>query len=260
MIATIAQYFKDVRNQIIAAFEQFEPQSRFQRTPWSKASLGSGEIGLLRGHVFEKAAVNFSFVSGDRFPMLDGEGHYQALGTSLITHMVNPFMPTAHFNIRFIQLEDRYWFGGGFDLTPMGFEDPLDTHHFHQEAQLALDSIDPSLYPKFKEEAKNYFFIPHRGKERGIGGIFFDHYATGSIKNDFELIQKVGDSFLKALIPIYKRKQHTPYSAQDKATQNQQRAHYVEFNLIYDRGTKFGFASGGNPEAILCSMPPSASW
>ncbi len=249
-----------MRDNCIKSFEAFEGKAKFEKKPWEKAGLGSGEIGIIRGEVFEKGAVNFSFVKGANFPMQDGSGPYIATGVSLITHMKNPHMPTSHFNVRFIQLENQYWFGGGFDLTPMGFEKDEDTQFFHSKAQEHLDSIDPHLYPQFYEEAKKYFYIPHWKKERGAGGIFFDHFATGDIKRDFKLIQTVCEAFLQAIIPIYEKRKEQPYTQADKETQNRFRAHYVEFNLLYDRGTQFGFRSGGNPEAILCSMPPQASW
>lgn len=260
MLSAITSYLKNLRQEYIESFEKFETSCQFERKPWERAGLGSGEIGLIRGDVFEKAAVNYSLVSGSNFPMQDGKGAYTATGVSLITHMKNPHMPTAHFNIRYIELEDTYWIGGGFDLTPMGFEKEEDTIHFHQTAKEALDQLDATFYPKFSLEAKNYFFIPHWKKERGVGGIFFDHLKSESKEQDLELLKTVGDAFLKALIPIYERNKDHPYTLEEKEKQNRFRAHYVEFNLLYDRGTKFGFNSGGNPESILCSMPPSATW
>jgi len=259
MLDIISKYFIDLRQECINKFEEFEPSAKFERKPWQKEDLGSGEIGVIRGDVFEKAAVNYSFVQGKNFPMQDGEGPFIATGVSLITHMKNPHMPTVHFNVRYIELKDRYWIGGGFDLTPMGFEKKEDTEFFHQVAKEYLDQLDPSLYPLFFEEAKKYFFIPHWKQERGVGGIFFDHFST-NIEKDFKLIQLVSTSFLKAILPIYERRKNTPYSLEDKIKQNQYRARYAEFNLIYDRGTKFGLVSGGNPEAIFCSLLPSAAW
>ena len=259
-ITEISNYFLTLRQQIMQAFETLEPKEKFQKKPWEKQDLGGGEIGMLRGEVFEKAAVNFSLVRGQNFPMKDGAGPFTATGVSLITHMQNPKMPTAHFNLRYMEFEDHYWFGGGFDLTPMGFEFPDDTLHFHQTAKETLDLIDKSLYPKFYMDAKNYFFIPHWNKERGVGGIFFDHFSSNHLDQDFLMVKTIGDSFLKALMPIYERRKNETYNQEDKKKQNELRAHYVEFNLLYDRGTKFGFLSKGNPEAILCSMPPTATW
>lgn len=260
MLDEITTYFQHTREKIIKTFESLEENHRFERKPWKKEPLGFGEIGVMRGEVFEKAAVNFSKVSGENFPMQDGKGPYVATGISLITHLQNPHMPTAHFNVRYMQFENAYWFGGGFDLTPMGFDKDEDTQHFHDEAKKALDPLDPTFYPLFSETAREYFFINHWKKERGVGGIFFDHHCSGDINKDFKLIQAVCDGFLKALMPIYEKNKNLPYTTNDKNTQNHFRAHYVEFNLLYDRGTQFGFKSGGNPEAILCSMPPTATW
>lgn len=242
------------------AFETLEPKEKFKKKPWEKQDLGGGEIGLIRGDVFEKAAVNFSSVQGHNFPMKDGFGPFKATGISLITHMQNPKMPTAHFNLRYMEFETTYWFGGGFDLTPMGFEFKEDTEHFHHIAKSTLDPFDPELYPKFSLDAKNYFFIPHWNKERGVGGIFFDHFCSKNLSKDFEMTKLIGDNFLKALMPIYEKRKDEAYNQEDKDLQNRLRAHYVEFNLLYDRGTQFGFRSKGNPEAILCSMPPTATW
>lgn len=257
----IVSYLKALREKIIRAFETIEPSKRFQRTPWdySKGS-GGGEMAVLRGDLFEKAAVNWSGVSGAHFPMSDSAGAFFATGISLITHMQNPHAPTVHFNIRYIETEEKSWFGGGYDLTPMGFPYEEDTEHFHRIAKEALDPFGDDLYPLFSKNAKEYFYIPHRKKERGIGGIFFDHFNTGDFEKDFALWKQVGNTFLETLLPIYERRIDIPFSAADREKQLEWRAHYVEFNLLYDRGTKFGFLSGGNPEAILCSMPPLAKW
>lgn len=256
----IIAFLQGLREKIIKAFEAFEPRSRFEKTPWNHHTGGGGEIALLRGETFEKAAVNWSGVSGATFPMADGEGPFFATGVSLITHMQNPHAPTVHFNIRYIETEKRHWFGGGYDLTPMGFPYSEDRDHFHGVAKSCLDTFHPSLYPTFSQNAKEYFYVPHRKKERGVGGIFFDHYNTGHFEKDYEMWQGIGETFLEAIIPIYHERVSIPYNAEHKERQNQHRAHYVEFNLLYDRGTQFGFRSGGNPEAILCSMPPTASW
>ncbi|MEN9344300.1 MAG: Coproporphyrinogen oxidase [Chlamydiota bacterium] len=257
----IIAYLKTLRDTIVSTFETLEPAKRFVRTSWNyEKGTGGGEMSVIRGDVFEKAAVNWSGVGGDTFPMQDGSGPFFATGVSLITHMHNPFAPTVHFNIRYIETERKSWFGGGYDLTPMGFENREDTIHFHQTAKKTLDALDPNLYPLFSKQAQKYFFLPHRNKERGIGGIFFDHHNTGDFATDYALFQAVGNTFLEAVMPIYSKRIATPFSKEDKEKQLQQRAHYVEFNLLYDRGTKFGILSGGNTEAILCSMPPLAKW
>jgi coproporphyrinogen III oxidase len=257
----ITNYLKTLRETLITSFEAFEPQASFSRNPWSyPKGTGGGEIGLLRGCIFEKAAINWSEIQGDHFPMADSEGSFYATGISLIAHMFNPHAPTVHFNIRFIQTKKDFWFGGGYDLTPMGFVYPEDALYFHNTTKEALDTIDKNIYPVFSEQAKKYFFIPHRNKERGVGGVFFDHYRTDNLEKDLKVWKMIGNTFLKAILPIYKRRVHMNYQTQDKQRQLELRAHYVEFNLLYDRGTKFGFLSGGNTEAILCSMPPVVTW
>ncbi len=256
----IVAFLKTLRDTIVCEFETLEPEKKFTRTNWQHHSGGGGEISLLRGEIFEKAAVNWSGVSGDKFPMNDGEGPFFATGVSLITHMRNPHAPTVHFNIRYIETAKRWWFGGGYDLTPMGFPYWEDREHFHETARQALSPHGEEIYPLFSQNAKEYFFIPHRKKERGVGGIFFDHYNTGNFEKDLSLWKSVGTTFLDAVMPIYKRRIPLPYTENEREEQARHRAHYVEFNLLYDRGTKFGFLSGGNPEAILCSMPPVAAW
>lgn len=258
---TIIAHLKNLQETIIAAFESLEPLEKFQKTSWNyEKGQGGGEMAVLRGTIFEKAAVNWSAVAGEQFPMQDGMGPFFATGVSLITHMSNPFAPTVHFNIRYITAADKSWFGGGYDLTPMSVVFEEDKEHFHSVAKEALDPFGEELYPLFSQQAKDYFYIPHRGKQRGVGGIFFDHYNTGDFEHDRLLWQAVGDSFLKAILPIYNRRIHTSFDREHRELQLKLRAHYAEFNLIYDRGTKFGLLSGGNPEAILCSMPPLAAW
>lgn len=257
----IISFLLNIREKIIAGFEEIEGGIPFVRESWDyHKGKGGGEIGILRGKVFEKAAVNFSKVEGDTFPGSDGKGPFFATGISLITHMSNPHAPTVHMNIRYIETKDTFWFGGGYDLTPMGFPYVEDTEHFHAIARNTLDPFGKEIYPNFSQNAREYFYIPHWQTERGVGGIFFDHYNTGDWDKDFSLWQQVGETFLNAIIPIYLRRISQPYTPQDKEKQLAARSRYVEFNLLYDRGTKFGFQSGGNPKAILCSMPPVATW
>ncbi|MDO8526639.1 MAG: oxygen-dependent coproporphyrinogen oxidase [Deltaproteobacteria bacterium] len=260
MNTTIA-YLKNLRETFMEAFVKLETKGRFERKPWNySGGKGGGEMAVLRGEVFEKAAVNFSKVEGDKFPGSDAKGPFMATGVSLITHMQNPKAPTAHFNLRYIETPDKKWFGGGFDLTPMGFPFIEDTKHFHAIAKKVLDPFGKNIYETFSRQAKEYFTIKHYGVERGVGGIFFDHYNTGNLEEDFKMWSSVGNHFLEAIIPIYQKRIVEPYSEADRETQLKQRGRYVEFNLIYDRGTKFGLESGGNPEAILCSLPPLVSW
>lgn len=256
----LTSFLKNLRTEICSAFETLEQGKKFERTSWDHKEKGGGEMSVLRGEVFEKAAVNFSAVSGESFPTKEAEGPFFATGISLITHMKNPFAPTVHMNIRYIETKEKHWFGGGFDLTPMGFPIEEDTKHFHKIAKKILDPFGKDLYFDFSNQAKEYFFIKHRNKERGVGGIFFDHYNTGDKLRDLALWENVGERFLEAIMPIYQKRCQTPYSDADKLEQLKYRAHYAEFNLVYDRGTRFGFHSGGNTEAILCSMPPAAVW
>lgn len=249
----IISYLKNLRERFISAFEHLETEGKFEQKKWAhKQGSGGGEIGLLRGEVFEKAAVNWSGVQNNDILF--------ATGVSLITHMKNPKAPTAHFNIRYIETAEKKWFGGGFDLTPMGFPFEEDTKHFHSVARKALAPFGNDLYEKFSAQAKEYFTIKHYNEERGVGGIFFDHYNSGDFEKDLAMCQSVGNNFLEAVIPIYQKRIQEPYTEEDRQTQLKCRARYVEFNLLYDRGTKFGFESGGNPEAILCSMPPLVAW
>lgn len=256
----IIAFLKNLRTEILQGFETLEEEAKFERKNWKHHTGGGGEISLLRGNHFEKAAVNWSGVYGERLPLDQGKGPFFATGVSLITHMRNPHAPTVHMNVRYICTEKQWWFGGGYDLTPMGLAYEEDREHFHSIAKVALEPYGKELYPLFSQNAKEYFYIKHRNKERGMGGIFFDYHNSGNWERDFQMIQSVGTSLLKAILPIYKKRIHLPYQEEEKRKQLELRAHYVEFNLLYDRGTKFGFASGGNPEAILCSMPPLASW
>jgi len=249
----IRNYLKDLREEIIQAFESLEPVHRFEREAWRyDKGEGGGEIAQLRGDVFEKAAVNLSEVGGETFPGSDGKGPFYATGVSLITHMSNPHAPTVHMNVRYIETPERSWIGGGYDITPMGVVYEEDIAHFHQ---VALNALGEKLYAEFSKNAKEYFYIPHRKKERGRGGIFFDHQPL-----DFPMWGRVGSTFLDAVMPIYRRRIVADYTLEEKEKQYELRGHYAEFNLAYDRGTKFGFTSGGNPKAILCSMPPLAKW
>lgn len=257
----LTSFLKELQNSITQTFESLEPTQRFQPQSWNyQQGEGGGEMRVLRGDIFEKAAVNFSSVSGPSFPMQEASGPFFATGVSLITHMHNPHAPTAHMNIRYIETRERSWFGGGYDLTPMGFPYPEDTEEFHSVAQHALDPFGKDLYPTFSQNAKEYFYIPHRKKERGVGGLFFDHFRSDDPLLDLKIWKAVGESFIHAIMPIYRRRTQASFSEEEKLTQLKLRAHYVEFNLLYDRGTRFGFQSGGNPEAILCSMPPTATW
>jgi coproporphyrinogen III oxidase len=256
----IVSFLKNLRDAIIEGFQTFEQEKKFERTVWNHATGGGGEMSVLRGDVFEKAAVNWSGVEGPHFPLSEASGPFFATGVSLITHMKNPHAPTVHMNIRYIETADKVWFGGGYDLTPMGYPYEEDTLHFHNTAKDALDPFGKELYPLFSKQAREYFFIPHRKRERGVGGIFFDHYEKDPFEEALNMWKAVGNSLLPAIIPIYQKRIKMPFSESERLLQLEKRAHYAEFNLVYDKGTRFGFLSGGNPEAILCSMPPLAKW
>ena len=256
----IVQFLKNLRDQIILQFESLESNGKFERKLWNHHSGGGGEISVLRGDVFEKTAVNWSGVRGDSLPLYEDVNPFFATGISLITHMKNPHAPTVHMNIRYIETAKQFWFGGGYDLTPMGFAYEEDTNHFHNVAKAALDPYGKNLYSDFSKNAKEYFYVKHWKKERGVGGIFFDNFNTGHFEEDLAMWKNVGSTFIDAILPIYQRRTKLSYTEEERKIQAKLRAHYVEFNLLYDKGTKFGFISGGNPEAILCSMPPSASW
>lgn len=257
---SLIQFLLNLREKMIQTFENLETSKKFERKKWDYTQEGGGEMAILRGDLFEKAAVNWSGVGGSNLPLTENSGPFFATGVSLITHMSNPHVPTAHFNLRFIETMDHHWFGGGYDLTPMGFAYPEDRESFHQVAKTALDPFGSDLYSQLSNNAKEYFYIPHRKRERGVGGIFFDHWNTGDFTKDRQMWEKIGESFLEALLPIYQRRLNQTFTMEEKEIQLHYRAHYAEFNLIYDRGTRFGFQSGGNPEAILCSMPPVVKW
>ncbi len=218
------------------------------------------------GKLFERGGVSFSHVSGSKLPpsasasrpQLAGR-HYEAMGVSLVLHPRNPYCPTAHLNVRFFSSGDTWWFGGGMDLTPYyGFEE--DARQFHLTCKRALDPSGAELYPRYKKWCDEYFFLQHRNEPRGIGGIFFDDLAEPDFAGAFALVRSVGDHFITAYAPILERRRATPYGNAERAFQSYRRGRYVEFNLVYDRGTLFGLQSGGRTESILMSLPPAVTW
>ncbi|PZQ46053.1 MAG: oxygen-dependent coproporphyrinogen oxidase [Micavibrio aeruginosavorus] len=283
--ATAAAWFQTIRDEICAAFEKLEdeltgsdaPAGRFERTPWDRANLdqpnnsgsklnGGGEISLMRGRVFEKVGVNFSQVHGtfsDQFAAqipgaAESGGHFWASGISLVAHMRSPLVPAVHMNTRMI-VTSKSWFGGGADLTPM-YPDDADTKEFHTALKDCCDRHDPAHYPKFKPWADEYFFLPHRNEPRGIGGIFYDYLDGGNWDADFAFTQDVGRTFAQIYPAIVRKHMHKPWTPEQREHQLVRRGRYVEFNLLYDRGTMFGLKTGGNTEAILMSMPPEVKW
>lgn len=277
--AQAAAWFRSLRDQITTAFEALEdgfaaptPPGRFEVTPTTRDSGGGGEMSVMRnGRVFEKVGVNISTVFGTLgapaqkamaargVPGMAEDPRFWAAGISLVAHMQNPHTPAVHMNTRMFWTPHAWWFGGGADLNPC-IEYADDTAHFHAELQAACDAHHPDYYGKFKAWADEYFFIPHRGRARGVGGIFYDDLNTGDWAADFAFTQDVGRAFLRAFLPVTERRLGTTASAADRETQLLHRGLYAEYNLVYDRGTKFGLETGHNPDAVLMSLPPVAKW
>jgi coproporphyrinogen III oxidase len=264
-------WFADLQPKIVAALEAIAGD-RFSKDEWQRPEGGGGIARSIDdGRVLERAGVNFSDVRGERLPpsatqarpALAGRS-WQACGVSLVLHPRNPYAPTVHMNVRMFvasapDREPVWWFGGGMDLTPYyGFAE--DAVHFHRACRDALAPFDADLYPRFKRQCDEYFFLRHRGEPRGIGGIFFDDLANGGFEQCFGLTRAVGKAFVGAYAPILARRKDAPYGERERAFQSYRRGRYVEFNLVQDRGTLFGLQSNGRTEAILLSLPPHATW
>ena len=271
----VRHYLLGLQQRIVAAV-QAEDGLPFITDAWAKAPgdklQGDGLTQLLEdGNVIERGGCNFSHVQGDQLPPsaslhrpeLAG-APWQAMGVSLVMHPRNPYVPTVHMNVRlfaaFPAARDAvFWFGGGMDLTPYyGFEE--DAVHFHRSCRDALDAVDPALHPRFKRWCDEYFFLKHRNEPRGIGGIFFDDFSDGGFEQGYALMRSVGDRFIDAWLPIVQRRRETPFGERERDFQAWRRGRYVEFNLVWDRGTLFGLQSGGRTESILMSMPPIVKW
>ena len=264
-------YLQGLQSRIVEALELVDGKT-FLHDSWNRSEGGGGTSCLLEeGNVFERAGVGFSHVLGKKLPPAATIAHpeaagraWEAMGVSLVLHPRNPFVPTVHMNIRFFVAEKEgespiWWFGGGMDLTPYyGFEE--DVIHFHRTNKTALDAFDPAYYPLFKKHCDEYFYLKHRKEPRGIGGIFFDDFNALGFEQSFALQRAVGDSFLNAYLPLVQRRKDTPYSEVQRDFQAYRRGRYVEFNLVYDRGTLFGLQSNGRTESILMSMPPIVKW
>jgi coproporphyrinogen III oxidase len=267
-----AAWFAHLRDRICGAFEAIEDDcgsaaasGRFTRTDWRRDEGGGGTMALLRGRVFEKVGVNVSTVFGEFSPEFRGEipgaaedGRFWAAGISVVAHPCSPLVPAAHMNTRHI-VTRKAWFGGGADLTPI-YPDPDAAEQFHAALAAPCAAYEAGAYERFKKWCDEYFYLPHRDEPRGAGGIFFDYVDSGEWERDFAFVRGVGDGFLAAYAAIVRGRMADPWSAEQRRHQLVRRGRYVEFNLLYDRGTRFGLKTGGNVEAILMSLPPEAAW
>ncbi|MBW6507187.1 MAG: oxygen-dependent coproporphyrinogen oxidase [Rhodobacteraceae bacterium] len=281
--AAAAAWFGELRDRIVAAFEAVEAEAdgaapgRFEVTRTHRSAPDGGEAGgglmsvMRGGRVFEKVGVNISTVWGRLgaraqtamaargVPGMAEDPRFWASGISLVAHMQNPHVPAVHMNTRMFWTPGATWFGGGADLNPC-IEYPEDTGHFHDQLRAACEAHAPDYYPRFKAWADEYFFVPHRGRARGVGGIFFDDLATGDWAADFAFTRSVGAAFLPAYLPLVARRRDMRWGEAEKDTQLIHRGLYAEYNLVYDRGTKFGLESGHDANAVLMSLPPLAKW
>ena len=273
MIDLVKKYLIELQQSICSEVELIEGGAQFVQDSWTRDDMrGSGLTNILsNGNIFEKGGINYSIITGDKMPKsatalrpeLEGR-KYTALGVSLVLHPENPFIPTAHANVRFFIAEEQgknpiWWFGGGFDLTPYyGFDE--DAVHWHQTAKKACMPFGEDVYPKYKKWCDDYFYLGHRDEQRGIGGLFFDDFNSGSFDECFDFMKSVGNHFSEAYLPIVRKRMSTPYTGNEKNFQLYRRGRYVEFNLIHDRGTLFGLQSGGRTESILMSLPPTVKW
>jgi coproporphyrinogen III oxidase len=268
----VKSYLLGLQDTICDALEAEDSQAIFQQDQWSREEGGGGRSRVMAdGAVFEKAGVGFSHVSGSTLPPsataarpeLAGRS-WQAMGVSLVIHPENPYVPTSHANVRFFVAEKDgedpvWWFGGGFDLTPF-YPIDEDCVHFHQVAKDAIDSFGADYYPRYKKACDAYFYLPHRDEMRGVGGLFFDDFNELGFDQSFAFMRAVGDAFVPAYVPIVSRRKEMTFGMREREFQLYRRGRYVEFNLVYDRGTLFGLQSGGRTESILMSMPPLARW
>ncbi|MEO9274709.1 oxygen-dependent coproporphyrinogen oxidase [Marinomonas sp. 5E14-1] len=272
-VQTVKAYLLSLQDSICASLETLEPNTRFHEDTWDRPNGGGGRTRVIAGgDVIEKGGVNFSHVMGDNLPPsatvdrpeLAG-GRFEAMGVSLVIHPNNPLAPTSHANVRLFvvykeDMEPVWWFGGGFDLTPYyGFEE--DCIHWHQVSRDAVEPFGEGYYSRFKKWCDEYFYLKHRGEPRGIGGLFFDDFNEGRFEDCFAMMQSVGNSFTPAYMPILERRKDLPFTEQQRDFQLHRRGRYVEFNLVFDRGTHFGLQSGlGRTESILMSLPPEVRW
>ncbi|RUO47977.1 oxygen-dependent coproporphyrinogen oxidase [Pseudidiomarina donghaiensis] len=272
MLAQVNAYLKSLQDRICTALEQADGLGQFVEDSWQRPGGGGGRSRVMReGAVLEQGGVGYSHVFGEQMPAsatahrpeLAGR-NFNACGVSLVMHPRNPYVPTSHANVRFFIAEKEdaepvWWFGGGFDLTPFyPFDD--DIKHWHQVAYDALQPFGEELYPKFKQWCDEYFWLKHRDETRGVGGLFFDDLNQRGFEESFAIMRAVGDAYVEAYLPIIARRKDTPYGERERDFQLYRRGRYVEFNLVWDRGTLFGLQTGGRTESILMSMPPLARW
>ena len=258
------EWFRELRDQFCNKFEEIDG-GKFTRKTWKHSGEGGGEMSTLKGAVFEKVGVNISTVKGEfkedfrkQISGTEEAPNYWASGISVVGHMQSPFVPAFHFNTRFIQTGKK-WFGGGADMTPSIFNEE-DVNFFHKSIENVCDKHDKKYYPDFKKQCDEYFYLPHRDEPRGEGGIFFDHLNNNDFKRDFDFIRDFGEDILKTICSIIEIRKDKTWSQEEKDIQLYKRGRYVEFNLLWDRGTLFGLKTGGSTEAILMSMPPTAKW
>ncbi len=272
-LAAVEFYLKGLQDTICSALEEEEPVARFVEDAWTYAcGKGGGRSRVLSaGQVIEQGGVNFSHVIGENLPPsatahrpeLAGRG-FHAVGLSLVIHPRNPHVPTSHANVRFFiaekgDAEPVWWFGGGMDLTPY-YPVEEDVIAWHETSKAACEPFGTEVYPRYKKWCDEYFFLKHRNESRGVGGLFFDDLNDWGFPRCFEFLRSVGDHYIPAYLPIVRRRKDTPYGEREQAFQRYRRGRYVEFNLVYDRGTLFGLQSGGRTESILMSLPPVAHW
>jgi coproporphyrinogen III oxidase len=272
-----SNWFENLRDEICSSFEKIENEFSkekekivFKKNKWDRNGGGGGTISVMKGQVFEKVGVNISTVYGEfskefrnQIPGAEKNGKFWATGISVVSHMCNPFIPAAHMNTRFLITgegnDKKIWFGGGGDLTPI-FEDKDMSRIFHNSFKESCNKYNKTYYPKFKKWCDEYFYLPHRRETRGVGGIFFDYLYNNNWDKDFSFVKDVGKTFLHSYVDIINKRINRKFDELDRKNQLIKRGRYVEFNLLYDRGTIFGLKTGGNTEAVLMSLPPMVLW